>query len=291
MAAMHPFSHVGVSNQGRCMADVEANPSVEKTTLMLRGFPRSCAQKSVMRKLAALAGGMCFDFFYLPWDRKKNTNMRFAFVNCVDARVARELLDMVQSQKISFQHGGSPRAITGMFAHVQGLMLNIAHYIGSALVQEENEHAPVIMHEGRRLTFQDAVRKFVPPELAASLLREAKWKARSSYAPPAWPQDHPGQSKDALDGGSCTANGACMPMPSHLAPPMALPMPSHLATPMALHGQEATFLVQPGASTEATEAERMKDAVLHSDCYARAWRRLNLQLTRLQSKFGNRLVQ
>jgi len=216
---------------------------------MLRGIPRKCTQEEMIQLFESLANGPRFNFAYLPWDCQRNANMGFAFVNCVDAVIAQDLIAKIRCQTISFSNGDQ-REIQVLFAHVQGLVLNVAHYIGSSVASEGREHAPVIMDEGRRVTFQEAVHRFVPPNLIESQLREAELaKTKSTlpckFAPPPSSSKFPGQSR-----------------------------------------QEAHHTTQPCfASAHMDGHLHMDDAVkkeiLSSDAYASAWSRLNTQLRSL----------
>lgn len=264
----------------------------EKTTLMLRGIPRSFTEEDLIRHIERVAGGQCFDFIYLPWDTKRNANMGFAFVNCVEPRVAHELLNKIQAQTISFARD-TLRPITALFGHVQGLTLNVAHYIGSSVVVEGQEHSPIIFHAGRRITFQDAVCRFVPPELAESQLREAEWaksgpvasngpqgKTQAVFAPQSAPSYLTGSGNaqrrwcpsPTTDRGMQLVSAGSSQSSKLTTPPLSWPVARW--EPL---GASASRLEGRCPSTKE---------ILHSQSYAAAWSRLNAQLEALSAISG-----
>lgn len=287
------LSAVADSNsvKGRVRVDLQAKyrchetfAPEQKTTLMLRGIPRCCTQEAFISNLEAVAGGRVFDFIYLPWDSKRSGNMGFAFVNCSDPGVAHNVLRRIQSQPISFVRD-VPREIHALFGHVQGLTLNVAHYIGSSVVSEGQEHAPVIFHGGRRISFQEAVDRFVPPELAEAQLREAEWAKSAAVldvaqvkvpvlsapksAPPAL-RPNPMGPRKGLFLSPASGPSAQATSPTSTRGPQAMsPNQSWSGASLATPGVPLLRPFDQGPS---------KTEILRSQTYATAWALLNSQL-------------
>lgn len=281
---MSDCANVGTQRSGRMRVDLQAkyrcdeNVALEeKTTLMLRGIPRSCTQEELIEDLEALAGGKVFDFFYLPRDCQRNANMGFAFVNCIEPSVAREMLLHLSSQKVIFARG-EPREVKALFAHVQGLTLNIAHYIGSTVV-EEGRHGPVVLHQGRRLTFQQAVGLFVPPELVKLQLREAEL-ARVGLPP----QTPPTERSQLHPPKAHSPRKAPLSAPASDFRPSTLPLASKSRAPSLPNTWQGQPHLAPPHSSPAAEgrpgslAILSRGEVLASEGYVRAWASLNMQL-------------
>ena len=166
----------------------EACAPEERTTVMLRGLPRRCTQETLLNELDSCLGKSKYNFFYLPWDINAHVNMGFAFVNCVDVESTQRLFHMcLPASDVS-----GPRKIKVVYAHVQGLALNVAHYIGCSVAEDGREHQPVVFENGRRVSFNEAVLRFVPPELAAERLREVE--AAYALEPPRAPNSFPGRN-------------------------------------------------------------------------------------------------
>lgn len=298
---MGAIDNNSVAMKGRVRVDLQVRyrcdeifAPEDKTTLMLRGIPRSFTEEDFIHRIEAVTGGQFFDFIYLPWDTKRNANMGFAFVNCVEARVARELLSTIQSQTISFARD-TQRPIVALFGHVQGLTLNVAHYIGSSVVGEGQEHAPIIFHGGRRITFQEAVDRFVPAELAEAQLREAEL-AKSSAAAPNEPQ----VKTQAL-----LAPKSAPPVLSYFGKRQERPSPKvtcvHGMLPASVvPSQKSKVAAVPlswpvSHSAAAGPAHPVphvasKNVILQSPSYAAAWARLNDQLEVLSAISGTASV-
>jgi hypothetical protein len=67
---------------------VAADATEEPTTLMIRGIPCSLSQEALLSLIdnAGLKGK--YDFFYLPRDGNRSSNLGYAFINFVDPQSA-----------------------------------------------------------------------------------------------------------------------------------------------------------------------------------------------------------
>jgi len=62
----------------------------EITTVMIRRIPRRYTQQMLVAEVANRGFDGFFDFLYLPWERKQDTNTGYAFMNFVEAKGAME---------------------------------------------------------------------------------------------------------------------------------------------------------------------------------------------------------
>jgi len=149
----------------------EGQAGADITTLMLRNVPRRYTEDALIRDLESLISKEEYDFFYLPWDNRRASNCGYAFINCVDPAVAQRLC----AQLVGRQWGRAPmsKEMKAVPAHVQGIALNLAHYMGSSVVQEGYAHSPMVLQNGVRIPFEDALAQYCPPELIEKHRAEA----------------------------------------------------------------------------------------------------------------------
>jgi len=99
----------------------------------------------------------------LPWDSRRSSNVGFAFINFCSAAVAAKACEIMNGARWRFLE--TKKVITVMAAHLQGLAMNLAHYSGTQVAEEGRLHAPIVLINGLRVSFQEAVQQFCPPEL------------------------------------------------------------------------------------------------------------------------------
>lgn len=133
--------------------------SAEITTLMVRRVPRKYSETMLLAEFDALGAFPDFDFFFLPWEVKRNSNSGFAFINFRSAAAAERFTNLVQDRAWPSH---TAKFIEVSAAAVQGLVPNLVNLVGNSKVEEWPNHAPVIVHGGKRLAFQDAVDLLVP---------------------------------------------------------------------------------------------------------------------------------
>lgn len=134
------------------------------TTLMVRRVPRKYSEAMLLADFEALVAFPDFDFFFLPWEVKRNLNSGFAFINFRSAAAAQKFTDSVHNRAWP---SNAAKFIEVSAACVQGLVPNLVNLVGNAKVEEWPRHAPLVLHGGRRLTFQEAVDLLVPKPLLA----------------------------------------------------------------------------------------------------------------------------
>ncbi|CAJ1449996.1 unnamed protein product [Effrenium voratum] len=132
----------------------------EMTTIMVRRVPPDMTMTMLLAILDGFAPNK-YDFVYLPFDRKKETNIALAFVNFVDSESARKALEVFGSRSIA-----SCRNVRVSSANVQGFATNLAYFLarfGLHALSEPN--APLIFQDGKEVTMQEIVVQHVTPEL------------------------------------------------------------------------------------------------------------------------------
>jgi len=180
--------------------------TMDITTLMIRNVPRRYTEDAFVHEINKMAAPCDYNFLYLPWDTRKSANMGFAFVNFVSAEIA---------ANVSQKHNGAPwglvnanKRIVMMPAHLQGLVDNLAHYMGTVVALQGHMHAPRVFVNGVSIPFQEALHRFFPreipqeSELISSKCMQAEQgsrciisgSAKSSVSTPGTPSPNSGNS-------------------------------------------------------------------------------------------------
>lgn len=133
--------------------------SAAVTTLMVRRVPRKFSQDVLLAQLDELAGPFDFDFFFLPWEVRRNSNPGFAFINFRTVEAAEKFSSMTHGRAWSSH---ADKYIEVRAACIQGLVPNLVNLVNGGKVEECSEHTPLILHCGRRLDFRAALDIFVP---------------------------------------------------------------------------------------------------------------------------------
>lgn len=151
------------------------------TTLMIRNLPRRYTEEALLYELEAFISPDSYNFLYLPWDSRRSSNVGYAFVNFCEAKTARSLIDNLDGKPWRLVQ--SPKDIKIMPAHVQGIALNLVHYMGSMVIEDGHAHSPMVIHNGQRIDFQKAVEIYCPPELIRRHSKDVDAKKPDSSAP------------------------------------------------------------------------------------------------------------
>jgi hypothetical protein len=116
-------------------------PAEQVTTLMIRGIPCSFTQEDLLEKLhdAGLKGK--YDFFYLPRDDKKSSNLGYAFVNFVDVQSAEHCTAKLQG--VQLDPFRSPKTCSISPGSIQGLPSLRNHFRNTAV--NAGQHGPVFL--------------------------------------------------------------------------------------------------------------------------------------------------
>lgn len=270
-------------NGGRKLEDlqhkyggVETLPVDQVTTLMMRRVPRKYTEEVLLRELEPFISSDSYNFIYLPWDGKRSANYGYAFINCLDAPTASSLLKRLDGKPWRFAE--RPAEIKVVPAHVQGIALNLVHYMGSLVARDGYAHSPAVIHSGQRISFQEALAMYCPPEF---LRRHLKDKPRV-------------QENAAMKLGSqailaqlSTQSSLC-----HLVP-HETPDGESLCWQEADHSTSSDIIIleeyaphEPGCPSKSAEepwGARDLTRLLASDEYFTAWKKLNEQLQSLDA--------
>mmetsp|Transcript_1005 Transcript_1005/g.2040 ORF Transcript_1005/g.2040 Transcript_1005/m.2040 type:complete len:303 (+) Transcript_1005:2-910(+) len=272
-------------NGGRKLEDleqkyggVETLPVDQVTTLMIRRVPRKYTEEVLLRELEPCLSSDSYNFIYLPWDSKRSANYGYSFINCIDAPTASSLLERLDGKSWRFVE--RPSEIKIVPAHVQGIALNLVHYMGSLVTRDGYAHSPAVIHNGQRISFQEAVEMYCPPEF---LRRHVKDKPRL-------------QESAAMESGIqvilaqlSTQSSLC-----HLVP-HETPDGESLSWQAADHSTSSELIIleeyaphEPGCPSKGVEEPwwaRSCDLtrLLASDAYFAAWKKLNEQLQGLEA--------
>jgi len=148
------------------------------TTLMLQNVPRKCTTGVLASELEASVGMDVVNFVYLPWDSRGSCNLGIAFVNFTSPQAAQNARSTLSAT--TWRCLKSPRRMKVLPAYVQGLVANLACCAGKVPPNADDEHSPLVWHEGEFINFQDAVRLYT--QGGGVPLRAQPW-----------PQSHPHQ--------------------------------------------------------------------------------------------------
>jgi len=128
--------------------------SAARTTVMLRNIPNKYNRATLLELLDKEGFAACYDFFYLPMDLKRNTNLGYLFLNLVTAEEANRFHDYFNgfcgwnsvSQKVGEVGWGEP---------LQGLKAQIKRYRNSPVMHQDlpDEHKPLLFAQGKCIPF------------------------------------------------------------------------------------------------------------------------------------------
>uniref|UniRef100_A0A7S0BC17 RRM domain-containing protein n=1 Tax=Pyrodinium bahamense TaxID=73915 RepID=A0A7S0BC17_9DINO len=152
--------HEDLQEKYHCL---ETMPLDEVTTMMIRNVPRKYSEEALMYELQVCVSPGSYNFVYLPWDARRSSNVGYAFVNFLDASTAQMFCQRLDGKPWRLVQ--CPKEIRIVPAHVQGIALNLVHYIGSSVIENCHAHAPMVVHNGKRISFKEAVDMYCTPEL------------------------------------------------------------------------------------------------------------------------------
>lgn len=139
----------------------DSNNSMRCTTLMIKNVPRAYTEDALLLELETIVGKGTFDFFYMPWDTKRQSNFGCAFVNFLSPADALRCVSAFSTRKWCFV--STSKTCSVVPAHVQGLENNLEHYRDRAVCSPDNVHCPIVFKDGERVVFAEAVRQYCGP--------------------------------------------------------------------------------------------------------------------------------
>jgi hypothetical protein len=177
-----------------------------------------------MEELQALVGGeLDFDFFYLPWEVKRNINAGFAFINLPGKGDADRFCEMIRGR--TWPSAPSAQPIEATAAHVQGLVPNLVNLRSLAGDEKTCAHQPTVIIAGRRVDFTAAL-ALLAPEALSEPVSVSQPKEKTSKCAAHGRREGPAPSavpKTALAGNQTEA------LPMGFRPPPGLPAPPAMA--------------------------------------------------------------
>jgi len=243
------------------------------TTLMIRNVPRCYSEEALALELEAFVGPCGYNFLYLPWDSRRSSNVGFAFINFCSATVAAKAFEMMHGAR--WRLLATDKVITVIAAHLQGLAMNLAHYSGTCVAEEGCLHAPIVLINGSRISFQEAVQQFCPPELLQQSKAIAAEQAGRNEESMGDNISAPGK----LSTRSCstTGNGSGSTAASSL--PCDFHQQEHkVESTIARHAQRATDshpVHSPSCTSQKIDVRKLEG-------YHKAWDKMNKQLAVLR---------
>jgi len=249
-----------------------ADPS-DVTTLMIRNVPRRYSEEALALELQAFMGPRSYNFLYLPWDTRRSSNVGFAFINFCSAPVAAKAFEMMNGARWRLLE--TNKVITVMAAHLQGLAMNLAHYSGTCVAEEGRLHAPIVLINGSRISFRDAVQQFCPPELLQ--------KSKAIAAEQAGLNDESVGNNISAEGKlstrSCSTTGGWSRSTEASSLPCDFHQQEHkvdsLVAPHAQCSPESHPVHSPSCTSQKIDVRKLEG-------YAEAWDKTNKQLADLR---------
>eukprot|EP00929_Paragymnodinium_shiwhaense_P000688 TRINITY_DN100921_c0_g1_i1.p1 TRINITY_DN100921_c0_g1~~TRINITY_DN100921_c0_g1_i1.p1 ORF type:complete len:377 (-),score=72.13 TRINITY_DN100921_c0_g1_i1:250-1380(-) len=132
---------------------------IPKTTMMLRNIPNKYTQAKLLNEIDQCGFEGSYNFFYLPMDVHNRSNVGYAFINFKTEPEASNFKAVFSQHCFQRFHGRKVALVCS--AHVQGLEQNIRHFENRAVTHAKNDqYRPVVIHQGSRISFEDAVALF-----------------------------------------------------------------------------------------------------------------------------------
>lgn len=125
------------------------------TTVMIQSLPWTFQEEDLIREINKVTTPWTFDFFYMPWNTKRDSTCGYAFVNFKTPFYAFQCATGL----IGHTFGSSSKTIKACVvvpAHVQGLANNVEYYRDRVVCSPNNPHRPVVFRHGRKLSLWEA---------------------------------------------------------------------------------------------------------------------------------------
>lgn len=95
-------------------------------TIMIKHIPRHFTQEALLHEVETVMGKGVFDYFYVPWDVKRNTNCGCVFINFVTHAAAVKCMKLFSGRR--FSYANSSKVCQVVPAHIQGLQGNLKNF-------------------------------------------------------------------------------------------------------------------------------------------------------------------
>jgi len=92
------------------------------TTMQIRNIPNRCTKEEVLKHIDSLGFADQYDLFHMPMDKKRKSNLGFAFINFMQTEIATLFQRMMKGACITGERAQSTKkSCTVAPAAVQGL--------------------------------------------------------------------------------------------------------------------------------------------------------------------------
>lgn len=121
------------------------------TTMMVRNIPCRVKQEEFMQAIDQLGFSQeKYDFFYLPLDRRRRTNLGYAFINFKDQDIAAQFRARMYQYRFVRTHSASVKTIVVVPATIQGFEASLEHFSETAVLK--GEQRPFFSRHDNQLT-------------------------------------------------------------------------------------------------------------------------------------------
>jgi len=115
------------------------------TTVMIRQIPRWVTQQMLVAEVVKQGFSDYFNFLYLPWERKRNQNMGYAFLNFLDAKGAIAFKKVFDGLCLNSEMEMTNRPLRVHPAAVQGYQANYQHFMRTKIGRSQNSNGPIFL--------------------------------------------------------------------------------------------------------------------------------------------------
>lgn len=113
----------------------------KRTTLMIRNIPNKYTQTMLLEELNEVLHRK-FDFFYLPIDFRKKTNMGYAFINMIDPVATVVLVKQFHGK--GWRSSKSEKICQISYARIQGKHALVEQFRNSTVMSKKKQYRPII---------------------------------------------------------------------------------------------------------------------------------------------------
>jgi hypothetical protein len=120
----------------------------DRTTVMVRNIPSVYTQRDLLTELDTRGWKGTYDFFYLPFDLNKKTNMGYCFMNFKDPSLAEACHVALDGAQLARGEGRGRKRLQVVPAVTQGYQANLEHFQHSAVLNHHrSEHGPIFLRD------------------------------------------------------------------------------------------------------------------------------------------------
>jgi len=111
------------NNPSALSAVAEAEPAEPViTTMQIRNIPNRCTKEEVLRHIDGLGFANQYDLFHMPMDKKRKSNLGYAFINFMQTEIASLFQKQMKGACITGDRAQNPKkSCTVAAAGIQGL--------------------------------------------------------------------------------------------------------------------------------------------------------------------------